>query len=77
MRVSDILDLLASGADRSAILADFDYLSDEDIGAALSYSERATEYGVVNAHYARNRADAELISTRSIGPGQLQRVFRG
>jgi uncharacterized protein (DUF433 family) len=49
MRVSDILELLAAGAERSEILADFDYLSDEDISAALDYAARATEHRVISA----------------------------
>ena len=35
IRVSDILDLLAAGERREAILADYPYLEDEDITAAL------------------------------------------
>lgn len=34
MRVSDVLDLLASGASRQEILADYPYLEDDDISAA-------------------------------------------
>lgn len=49
MRVADILDLLASGADRAEILADYDYLFDEDISAALAYAARATEHRIVTA----------------------------
>ena len=49
MRVADILDLLAAGADRAEILADYDYLSDEDISAALAYAARATEHRIVTA----------------------------
>ena len=49
VRVADILDLLASGADRAEILADYDYLSDEDISAALADAARATEHRVVGA----------------------------
>ena len=37
IRVSDILDMLAAGATRQEILADYPYLEDEDIGAALAY----------------------------------------
>jgi uncharacterized protein (DUF433 family) len=38
MRVSDVLDLLAAGEAREAILADYLYLADEDITAALEYA---------------------------------------
>ena len=37
IRVIDILDLLASGADRAEILEDYPYLEDDDITAALEY----------------------------------------
>jgi uncharacterized protein (DUF433 family) len=37
IRVIDILDLLASGADRAEILEDYPYLEDEDITVALEY----------------------------------------
>jgi uncharacterized protein (DUF433 family) len=37
IRVIDILDLLAAGADRAEILEDYPYLEDEDITAALQY----------------------------------------
>lgn len=36
IRVSDILDLLAAGGTRAEILADYPYLEDEDITAALT-----------------------------------------
>ncbi len=49
MRVADILDMLAEGAGRSQILADFDYLSDEDITAALNYAARAVDHRIVRA----------------------------
>lgn len=38
VRVKDILDLLASGASRGDILADYPYLEDDDIAAALEYA---------------------------------------
>jgi uncharacterized protein (DUF433 family) len=38
MRVSDVLDLLAAGETRAAFLADYPYLADEDITAALEYA---------------------------------------
>lgn len=37
IRVKDVLDLLASGASREEILADYPYLEDGDITAALEY----------------------------------------
>jgi len=38
VRVKDILDLLASGASRQDILADYPYLEDDDIAAAREYA---------------------------------------
>jgi len=40
MRVSDILDLLAGGASREEILADYPYLEAGDITAAVEYAAR-------------------------------------
>ena len=42
VRVSDILDLLASGAAQSEILADYPYLSEADVRAALAFGAAAT-----------------------------------
>jgi uncharacterized protein (DUF433 family) len=47
--VGDLLGLLAAGASREEILADFPYLEDEDISAALEYAARAVDHRVVNA----------------------------
>ncbi len=47
MRVVDLVEALAHGATRTELLADFDYLSDEDITAALLYAARATDHRVV------------------------------
>ena len=49
IRVSDVLDMLAGGATRAEILADFPYLEDEDISAALAYAARSAEARVVIA----------------------------
>jgi uncharacterized protein (DUF433 family) len=47
MRVSDIIEMLASGASQAEILADYDYLTQEDISAALAYAARATNHRVI------------------------------
>jgi uncharacterized protein (DUF433 family) len=47
MRVADIVEALAHGASQQELLADFDYLTAEDIAAALLYAARATEHRVV------------------------------
>lgn len=44
IRVKDILDLLAAGASREEILADYPYLEDPDISAALAYAARQTDH---------------------------------
>ena len=49
MRVSDVLDLLAAGESRAGILADYPYLQDEDITAALEYGSAAASHRVVAA----------------------------
>lgn len=47
MRVIDIVEAIAHGAKREELLADFDYLTDDDITAALLYAARATDHRVV------------------------------
>jgi uncharacterized protein (DUF433 family) len=47
MRVADIVEAVAHGASQQELLADFDYLTEEDISAALFYAARATEHRVV------------------------------
>jgi uncharacterized protein (DUF433 family) len=47
MRVADIVEAIAHGASKEELLADFDYLTEEDIAAALLYAARATEHRVV------------------------------
>lgn len=49
VRVSDVLDMLAGGASREEILADFPYLEDGDITAALEYASRQTDHPVIRA----------------------------
>jgi uncharacterized protein (DUF433 family) len=47
MRVADIVEAIAHGASQKELLADFDYLTEEDIAAALLYAARATEHRIV------------------------------
>jgi uncharacterized protein (DUF433 family) len=47
MRVADIVEAIAHGASQQELLADFDYLTEEDIAAALLYAARATEHRIV------------------------------
>jgi uncharacterized protein (DUF433 family) len=49
IRVQDVLDLLAAGADRTEILEDYPYLEDADITAALQYAARALDHSVIAA----------------------------
>ena len=49
MRVRDVLGLLAAGESRADILADYPYIADEDITAALEFAIRQTENPVLAA----------------------------
>jgi uncharacterized protein (DUF433 family) len=49
IRVSDILDMLASGASPAEILADYPDLEAEDIQAALSYASAQLDHRVIRA----------------------------
>jgi uncharacterized protein (DUF433 family) len=45
--VKDVLDLLAAGADKSEILADFPYLEADDITAVLEFAARQSDHPVL------------------------------
>jgi uncharacterized protein (DUF433 family) len=47
IRVSDVLQLLANGASHEEILADYPYLEDGDIVAALEYAARQLDHAVL------------------------------
>ena len=47
MRVVDILEAMAHGATQEQLLRDFDYLTADDIAAALLYAARASDHRVV------------------------------
>ncbi len=47
MRVFDLIEMLASGASQAEILAGYDYLTQEDIAAALAYAAQATNHRVI------------------------------
>ena len=49
MRVTDVLSLLAAGAQEAEILEDYPYLSAEDIRACLAYAAAQTDHAVVFA----------------------------
>jgi uncharacterized protein (DUF433 family) len=49
IRVMDVLDMLASGADRSEVLESFPDLEDADISAALLYASRALDHRIIAA----------------------------
>ena len=46
IRVIDILDMLAGGAERAEILRDYPYIEDEDIAAALEYAVKHLDHPV-------------------------------
>ena len=48
-RVQDVLDLLAAGAAREEILADYPLLEAGDITAALEYAARQSDHPVLRA----------------------------
>ena len=50
IRVSDVLDLLAAGDSRETILADYPYLENEDITAALEYASAAASHRNFRSH---------------------------
>jgi uncharacterized protein (DUF433 family) len=49
IRVTDILELLASGADIDEILADYSFLEREDIYAAIEYAGHQADHSVLLA----------------------------
>ena len=49
MRVADVLSLLASGASEAEILADYPYLTADDIKACLAYAAAQADHAVVIA----------------------------
>lgn len=49
MRVSDVLEMLAGGADAAEIAADFPYVSEADVRAVLGYAAAQFDHAVVIA----------------------------
>lgn len=49
MRVQDVLDLLAAGTSRVEILADYPYLEDGDLTAALQFAAKQSDYPGLSA----------------------------
>lgn len=49
VRVSDVLDMLAGGAATAEIVADFPYLSEDDVRAALAYAAAQANHPIVLA----------------------------
>jgi uncharacterized protein (DUF433 family) len=47
LRVSDVLNLIASGANNAEILEDYPFLEEADITAALTYAARQTDHTVI------------------------------
>ena len=46
VRVSDVLDLLASGVSQSEILLDYPYLTEADVRAALAFGAAANRLAI-------------------------------
>lgn len=49
MRVADIVGMIAEGASREEILADYPYLKAEDVAAALAYAALAVDHRILRA----------------------------
>ncbi|MAW99335.1 MAG: hypothetical protein CMN72_11805 [Sphingomonas sp.] len=49
MRVTDILEMLAGGADIAEIVADFPYISEADIRTVLAYAAGIADHPIVDA----------------------------
>jgi uncharacterized protein (DUF433 family) len=49
IRVEDVLDMLAAGSAWADILADYPYLEDDDITAALEFASRAVDDPVITS----------------------------
>lgn len=49
IRVKDVLELLAAGADRAEILADYPYLETDDITAVLEFASRQSDHPVLRS----------------------------
>ena len=49
VRVTDILEMLAGGASPAEIAADFPYLTEEDVRAALAFAAAQADHPVVLA----------------------------
>jgi uncharacterized protein (DUF433 family) len=49
IRVKDVLDLLAAGADRAEILADYPYLEEADIVAVLEFAAQQSDHPVLRS----------------------------
>ena len=49
VRVADILELLADGVSREEILADYPYLSDVELKAALAFGAAASAHRIILA----------------------------
>ena len=60
IRVKDVLDLLAAGATRDEILADYPYLEAEDIAAVLEFAAKQNDHPVLRSARLRFLVDAQL-----------------
>jgi uncharacterized protein (DUF433 family) len=47
VRVKDVLDLLAAGASREEVLADYPYLEADDITAVLEFAARQNDHPIL------------------------------
>src|SRR5438132_12329793 len=60
IRVKDVLDLLAAGATREEILADYPYLEADDITAVLEFAAKQNDHTVLRGARLRFLVHAQL-----------------
>lgn len=49
IRVKDVLDLMAAGATREEILADYPYLEPEDLAAVLEFAAKQNDHPILRS----------------------------
>ena len=74
MRVADVVEALAHGATQQQLLADFDYLTADDIAAALLYAARVESGGDLPAITpgALNATQGMIVTTAIMKAVNLQ-----
>ena len=77
IRVTDVLELLASGASFDEILKDYAFLEREDILAAIDYAAHQTDHVVIQAFLLGNQCpDLKIPARTKASPGHHDRFAR-